>query len=255
VGQYDDVAELYEARIVPRFRPIAERLVRAVELEPNDRVLEVAAGTGGLSRIVASKLGSDGVLVVTDLSAPMLDVAERVLAARSPGPHGRPDTRTVVADLEQLPFPSATFDVVLGQMTPVLDSERGLAEAHRVLTPGGRLAFAGWGARYEETAMLNVARAAVGVEPYPVVRLRTIAGRLARAGFTSIRQRTRPMTARHASIDAYLDYRRAFGSVGYTPEVMSTYFTALEREVRRRFPTDGPIWIGWSITIVTAAKA
>jgi ubiquinone/menaquinone biosynthesis C-methylase UbiE len=255
VGQYDDVAELYEARIVPRFRPIAERLVRAVELEPDDRVLEVAAGTGGLSRLVASKLGSDGVLVVTDLSAPMLDVAERVLTARSPGPHGRPDTRTVVADLEQLPFPGATFDVVLGQMTPVLDSERGLAEAHRVLTPGGRLAIAGWGARYEETAMLNVARAAVGVEPYPVVRLRTIAGRLARAGFTSIRQRTRPMTARHASIDAYLDYRRAFGSVGYTPEVMSTYFTALEREVRRRFPTDGPIRIGWSITIVTAAKA
>ena len=69
-----------------------------------------------------------------------------------------------------------------------------------------------------------------------------------------IEQHTRPMTAHHASIDAYLVYRRAFGTVGFTPDLVDTYFAALEREVRRQYPGPGPIGIGWSITIVTASK-
>lgn len=254
MGQYDDVAEAYEARIVPRFRPIAERLLRAVDIRAGDRVLDVAAGTGGLSRLVAPRIGRDGSLVLIDLSEPMLAVADRVLRELPSGPLGRPDVETVTGDLQRLPFPDGSFDVVVGQMTPLLDLEGGLAEAFRVLGPGGRLAVAGWGARYQETRMLNVARAAVGVDPYPKVRLRAISGRLRGAGFADIEQHTRPMTAHHASIDAYLAYRRAFGTVGFTPDRVDTYFAALEREVRRQYPGHGPIGIGWSITIVTASK-
>lgn len=253
MGQYDDVAEAYESRIVPRFRPIAERLMRTADLRPGDRVLDVAAGTGGLSRLVAPRIGRDGALVLIDLSEPMLAVADRVLRETPAGALGMPDTQTVAGDLEHLPFPDGSFDAVVGQMTPLLDLEAGLTEGVRVLAPGGRLAVAAWGARYQETTMLNVARAAVGVDPYPKVRLRTIAGRLRRAGFVDVRQQTRPMTARHANIEAYLAYRRAFGTVGFTPDRVDTYFAALESEVRRQFPTGGPIGIGWSITTVTAS--
>lgn len=252
MGQYDEVAEAYETRIVPKFRPIAERLIREVDLQPGDRVLDLAAGTGGLSRHVAPRIGREGSLLLVDLSAPMLTVADRVLRELPPGALGKPDTQTLVADLERLPLPTGSFDVVVGQMTPVLDTEAGLIEAARVLTPGGRLAVAAWGARYQETGLLNVARASVGVEPYPKVRLRAIRKRLERAGFIEIRQRTRPLTARHSSVEAYLEYRRAFGTVGFTPDVLDVYFSTLEQEVRRHSPPDGPVRIGWSITIVTA---
>ena len=253
MGQYDDVAETYEARIVPRFRPIAERLLRVADIRAGDDVLEVAAGTGGLSRLVAPRIGPTGSLTVTDISAPMLAIAERSLGALEG--EGSPPTRAVVADLTALPFDAASFDLVVGQMTPLLDSEPGLAEARRVLRRGGRLAVVAWGARYQETQLLNVARAAVGVGPYPTVHLRAIAPRLERSGFSHVRQRTRPMRVRHASVAAYLDYRRGFGTAGFEQEVLDRYFDALEAEVRRAFPADGPIAIGWSITTVTAVRA
>jgi len=254
VSQYDDVAEQYEARIVPRFRPIADRLMKVADIRPGDRVIDIAAGTGGLSRLVAQRIGERGRLVLVDTSAGMLAVARRVFETTGPRPLGAPKIDTIVANLESLPLDDGSVDVVVAQMSPLLDSDAGIAEAFRVLPPGGRLAVVAWGGRYEETGLLNVARAAVGVEPYPQVRLRAIRGRLARAGFSSLRQRTRPLTVRHASVDEYLAYRRAFGTVGFAKETIDRYFAALEAEVRARKPTDGPIRIGWSTTVVTAVK-
>ena len=254
MSQYDDVSELYEARIVPRFRAIADRLMAVADLRPGDRVLDIAAGTGGLSRLVAPRVGEPGRLVLVDTSREMLKVARRVLEAAPPGTLGTPTIETIVASLEALPLDDRSADVVVAQMTPLLDSEAGVVEAFRVLAPGGRLAVVAWGMRYEETELLNVARAAVGVGPYPPVRPRRARGRLARAGFTNLHQRTRPMSVTHASLEDYLAYRRAFGTVGFDEGTVDSYFAALEQEVRARKAVDGPIRIGWSTTVITAVK-
>ena len=147
MSQYDDVAEEYEARIVPRFRAIAERLMAVADLRPADRVLDVAAGTGGLSRLVARRIGDRGRLILVDTSSGMLGVARRILETAPPGALGAPKVETIVANLEALPLDDGSVDVVVAQMTPVLDSEAGVAEAFRVLSPGGRLAVVAWGAR------------------------------------------------------------------------------------------------------------
>jgi ubiquinone/menaquinone biosynthesis C-methylase UbiE len=249
--QYDAVADLYEERVVPQFRRIARRLVADADIRAGDRVLEVGAGTGGLSRLVAPRVGSSGAMFLTDISPGMLGVAERVMAGLDSGPHGLPAVTTAVADLASLPCSAGAVDLVIAQMTPLLDQEEGLREVLRVLRPGGRLAVAAWGARYQELELLNAARASVGVGPYPVADLHAIRPRLRRLGLAGVRQRTRPMTAVHASVDAYLDYRRGFGTVGFAEDQVETYFGTLERVVRRSFPT-GPVRVGWSITTLTA---
>lgn len=252
--QYDDVAEAYEARVVPKFRAIAERLVAAANIRPGDAALEIAGGTGGLARLVIPKLGAQGSLVVTDISPRMLAVADRVLAGIPAGGLGLPSVRTEVADLGRLPFNRESFDVVLGQMTPVLDSESGTAEAFRVLRGGGRLAFTMWGATYQENRMLNAARAAVGVEPYPRPDLRQLGPRLQRAGFSRVRHRTRPLTVVHDDVPSYLAYRLAFGKVGWTADTVSAYIDALSAAAAAVTSPDGRLRLGWSITLVTAVK-
>jgi len=252
--QYDDVAEAYEARVVPKFRAIAERLVAEADIRPDDAVLEVAAGTGGLSRLVVPLLGAKGSLVVTDISRGMLAVADRVLAAIPGGPLGLPNVRTEVADLGGLPFDTGSFDLVLGQMTPVLDSENGTAEVFRVLRRHGRVAFATWGATYQENRMLNSARAAVGVEPYPRPELRQLGPRLRRAGFSRVRHHTRPLTVVHDDVASYLAYRLAFGQVGWTPDTVSAYIEAVSTAAAAVVSPDGRLRLGWSITLVTAVK-
>jgi SAM-dependent methyltransferase len=96
------------------------------ELAPG-RVLEVGGGEGALSRRIAEELGAEVVMV--DQSERMVDLARAVGV----------DAR--VADVQELPFADATFEVVVAawMLYHVTDLERGLAEIARVLVPGGRL--------------------------------------------------------------------------------------------------------------------
>lgn len=256
VAQYDPVAERYETWIVPKFRPVAETLVAAADVRVDDAVVEVAAGTGGLSRLILPRLGSRGSLLATDIAEGMLAVARRVLDATPPGPHGRPAIRVETADLIALPVNDASADLVIGQMTPLLDVDGGLAEARRALRPGGRLAFATWGARYAENRLLNASRQVAGIDPYPFVELRRIAPRLRAAGFTEVRQRTRPRTVVHDSAEAYLAYRESFGVLSnLDPAIVERYRTELARRARELAPDGGPLRLGWSITVVTAVRS
>jgi SAM-dependent methyltransferase len=103
-----------------------ETLAAVVEATPST-VLEVGAGWGELSARIAAATGAD----VT-----ALDLSPRMAAlARQRG------VRAFVGDLQALPFADRTFDVVVANamLYHVPDLERGLREAARVLTDGGRL--------------------------------------------------------------------------------------------------------------------
>jgi demethylmenaquinone methyltransferase/2-methoxy-6-polyprenyl-1,4-benzoquinol methylase len=109
--------------------------VLAADLRPGQRVLDIAGGTGDLARAFARKVGSEGLVVHTDINAAMLRVGrERLLDAGFVLP-------TVVCDAEKLPFESESFDrVSLGfGLRNMTHKDQALAEMHRVLRPGGKL--------------------------------------------------------------------------------------------------------------------
>ena len=155
------IPELYDRLMVPLiFEPYAADLARRVAARAPDAVLEIAAGSGAVTRAVAPVLGPDATMTVTDLNQPMLD------RARSrQGDDARLSWQQ--ADALDLPFADATFDMVLCQFGAMFfpDRIRGYAEARRVLGPGGTFLFSAWD-RIEENAFADhVTRAAATVFP------------------------------------------------------------------------------------------
>jgi len=134
------IPELYDTYLVPLiFEAYANDLAeRAAALEPKT-VLETAAGSGVVTRALASRLPSDARYVVTDLNQPMLDHA-----ASKQGQDDRIQWRQ--ADALELPFDDASFDAVVCQFGVMFFPDRvaGYAEARRVLTPGGSFHFNVW---------------------------------------------------------------------------------------------------------------
>jgi ubiquinone/menaquinone biosynthesis C-methylase UbiE len=144
------IPENYDRHMVPLiFEPYAVDLARrAASLSPC-AVLEIAAGTGVVTRALAPKLYPGASYVVTDLNQPMLDYA----ASRQP-PDGRITWRQ--ADALALPFENAAFDLVCCQFGAMFFPDRSTAyrEARRVLKPGGHFLFSVWD-RIEENVFAD----------------------------------------------------------------------------------------------------
>lgn len=147
---------IYEQHLVPLlFEPYALDLAeRLAKTGPQD-VLETAAGTGVLTRKIASRVPARARIVATDLNQPMLDHAR----ARMPQ-EGRIEWRQ--ADALALPFADQSFDAVACQFGAMFFSDKvqGYGEARRVLRPGGHL-FANVWDRISENEFADVISEAV----------------------------------------------------------------------------------------------
>jgi demethylmenaquinone methyltransferase/2-methoxy-6-polyprenyl-1,4-benzoquinol methylase len=138
-GVFDSVAPRYDLMndlmSLGLHRAWKAYTVLVADLRPGQRVLDIAGGTGDLAQAFAKKVGSEGMVVHTDINASMLRVGrDRLLDAGLVLP-------TVVCDAEKLPFETESFDRVsvgfgLRNMT---HKDKALAEMHRVLKPGGKL--------------------------------------------------------------------------------------------------------------------
>ena len=106
-------------------------------LEPGGRALDVAGGTGDLAAGMARQVADQGLVVLSDINAAMLERGRERLIDR--GLIG--NVRYVRADAERLPFADATFDcVTIGfGLRNVTDKQAALDAMARVLRPGGRL--------------------------------------------------------------------------------------------------------------------
>src|SRR5271156_1727568 len=131
------IPENYDRYMVPLiFEPFAADLARRAASFSPSAVLEIAAGTGVVTRALAPRLSPGASYAVTDLNQPMLDYA-----SSRQGPDSRIKWRR--ADALALPFENAAFDLVCCQFGVMFFSDRssGYREAKRVLKPGGYFLF------------------------------------------------------------------------------------------------------------------
>ncbi len=196
-GFAGSIPQMYDRYLVPLiFAPYATDIAARVSAVRHARVLEIAAGTGAVTRELARALPATTHIVATDLNQSMLDQAAAAGTSRP--------VEFRAADAMKLPFDDASFDAVVCQFGVMFFPDRPAAmrEARRVMRPGGALVFNAWDRIEANEFALAVtdALAAVFPDDPPRFMARTphgyhdkavIAGDVAKAGFASCADRHR----------------------------------------------------------------
>lgn len=201
--------ETYERSLVPViFAPWAAVLIARAALQPGERVLDVACGTGVVARLAAPQVGTHGQVTALDLNPGMLAVARSL-----------PPVAGAVIDWREgsavaLPFAKATFDVVCCQQGLQFFPDRlaALREMRRVLTPEGRLTLAIWRAKHPFFSALADALAqhvspeagAGGRAPFALAEAREVRTLLTDAGFSNVHIRIEILPMRVTSLEGYV---------------------------------------------------
>ena len=252
VAQYDTAfGELTGQAIAP--------LLDIVNAGRNTRLLDVATGPGYVAA-AAARRGAAAVGI--DFSAPMVAEARR----------RHPDIEFQEGDAEALPFPDGSFDAVVMNfgMLHLGHPDRALIEAHRVLRPGGRIAFTVW-AKPEETVGFDIALRAIQTHGHMNVPLpqgppffrfsdpgesrRT----LLEVGFVSPLIAKVPQIWRLPSPEALFEamqgatVRTAGLLRGQTPQALNAIRTAM-RNAARAYEKDGVIELPMPAVLASAVK-
>jgi ubiquinone/menaquinone biosynthesis C-methylase UbiE len=132
-------AENYDFYLGPiLFEPYARYLASKIDTANVTSVLEIACGTGRVSRHIRKTFPADVKFIATDISNDMLSVAKRELVNK------QIDFQT--EDAQSLSFGDNSFELVICQfgMMFLPDKKKGFSEIYRVLKPGGKFIFFTW---------------------------------------------------------------------------------------------------------------
>ena len=197
--------EIYERHIVPGiFQQWAPALVETAGVQPGQRALDVACGTGVVTRVLAERVGSHGHVVGFDLNAGMLAAA-----------HAATTNANVTwreGDVANMPFLDGSLHVVVCQQGLQFfpDKPAALREMRRVLAPGGRLALSVWRSIdntpgfhvLEEKLALRIGNERAALPPFSLGDGQLLRALVTGAGFLEVRvegdvKLTRFLTAEH----------------------------------------------------------
>ncbi len=237
--------ERRRAEIESVTQPVTAWLLRELAPKPGETILELAAGPGDTGFAAARLLGDDGRLVSTDFSSGMTEVARRrgqELGLRNV------EFRTM--DAEHLDLADDSVDGVVCRFGFMLmaDPAAALAEARRVLRPGGRLVLATWrgpernpwvsiGGRILVTRGLMPPPEPGAPSMFALADDERVHALLAAAGFTDVLIEDAPVRFPYADVDAYVasaadtggPFARAFGEASEEEQA------AIKEELREAF--------------------
>lgn len=259
------IPHLYERHLVPLiFQPYALDLARRLEGRPMARLLEVAAGTGVVTRALDRVLPQAVSIVASDLNQAMVDEA----AAQGTG-------RAVEwrqADVMRLPFAESEFDVVVCQFGAMFfpDKPAAFAEVRRVLRPGGLFIFNVWD-RIEKNDFVHAVMGALEAlypqdpprfmvrSPHGYFDTDTISRDLALGGFAgevqidSLAVRSRAASARSAAIGYCQANPMRVEIESHGPSSLAEATDAAEEALLKRFGA-GPIEGGIQALVVSVER-
>lgn len=220
-------------------------LIQDLDVRAGQRVLDVGAGTGLLAAHVASVVGPAGQVVAIDPLPLRVELASKKAA----------QLETRVGRAEELPFPDASFDVVYlnSVIHWIADKARVLAEAYRVLKPGGKLGFTTAAKErphdveqlreqaLRETRLYHRAEAAIGI-PHKVSS-NEVQDLFAEAGFRVKQVVVRTIVDHQPSVDDVYtaSLSSSFGNhlSGLSAEELSRVRAVFDRELEKRRVREG----------------
>jgi ubiquinone/menaquinone biosynthesis C-methylase UbiE len=234
-----NAAEVYERLLVPAmFAPWAPMLLDLAGVRAGQHVLDVACGTGVVTRLATGRVGSPDRVVGLDSNAGMLRVA------RSLPPVAGPPIQWVQASALALPLRDSSCEVVLCQqgLQQFPDRPAALGEMRRVLTSGGRLAASVWSriegspgmAALVDALERHVGKAAADNRraPFALGDADQLCDLVAEAGFHHVQLRTLVETARFPSPEVLVEAQLAATALSTLGSLTDAARLAVARDVR-----------------------
>lgn len=200
-NQYRLIAsEKWKAKSAAMGTPVTNALVEYAQPTRGMTVLDLASGTGEPAISVALSVGEQGQVTALDLSAELLQIAQKRAEAR-----GLRNFTTQQGDAHSLPFADNSFDLVTSRFGVMFfrEPELALRESRRVLRPGARACFLVWGSFDQPywQSMMGVVHRHVGgpliepggPNPFRFAERGSLSTVLRNAGFTAIEEETRTL--------------------------------------------------------------
>lgn len=244
---------------------VSTRLIELAEVEPGQRVLDIATGIGEPALLAASRVGPAGRVVATDLSSRMLDIARARASAL-----GLTNVEFREADAERLDFPDGSFDAILWRWGPtdLTDPSKALVAIRRMLGPTGSFATSAWEAgpkaRPLASLAMTVAQEMFDIPPVrpeaPSPPANTLEMALIHAGFSDVRIEAVTLTLAFASTDDCTEYLVDVSPVfaGLLSDKSSTqqaeYRHRLAEKLQQYMAGDGSVQIP-NVTLCAAGRS
>jgi ubiquinone/menaquinone biosynthesis C-methylase UbiE len=234
---------------------VSDRLVELARVGPGDRVLDIATGAGEPGVTAARKVGPGGLVVATDQSPAMLQLARERGVALGLGNIKFVETGAELLEVEERGFDAALCRWGLMFVPDVALAARRIAQ---LLAAGGRLATAVWGPA-EKVPMISVGDDAVrelaklpppppgAANPLKLADTRPLERALAAAGFKDIRVEPLNVRFEFKSAEAFVEQRQAMSSpfraliAKQTPELQSRILEAVAQGARRYADGSGAV--------------